>query len=204
MNLPYKHPTAIVETDDIGENTKIWAYVHVMKGVKIGANCNIGDHCFFEAGVVVGDNVTIKNGNMLWEGVTLEDGVFVGPHVFFTNDLFPRSPRLAQAKKRYETHEWFSPTLVKRGATLGAGAVILADNEIGEYAMVAAGAVVTKDVAPYTLVAGNPARVKGWVCQCGRKLRFDNNTALCVCGLAYEQREAPGGVRACVLRGSSE
>ena len=186
MSDVFIHPTAIVETQQIGQGTRIWAFAHVMKDVSIGANCNIGDHCFIESGVVVGNNVTIKNGNMIWEGVSLEDGVFVGPHVFFTNDLYPRSPRLPQAKKRYSSRRWLLPTLVGRGASLGAGAIILAGITIGEFSMVAAGAVVTRDVRPYALVIGNPARVRGWVCQCGQPLEFRKGTATCGdCGLNF-------------------
>ncbi len=203
MKPKFVHPTAIVESDQIGDGTSIWAYVHIMKGVAIGHSCNIGDHTFMETGAVVGNLVTIKNGNMLWEGVTLEDGVFVGPHVFFTNDLYPRSPRLPQAKPRYETHAWLETTLIQTGASLGAGAVILAGNTVGKFAMVAAGAVVTRDVPPYTLVAGNPARPKGWVCQCGMRLRFDEGAATCqTCGLKYDQRGVLGEVNACVLHES--
>jgi acetyltransferase-like isoleucine patch superfamily enzyme len=157
-----------------------------MKDASIGANCNVGDHCFIESGAVVGDNVTIKNGNMIWEGVTLEDGVFVGPHAFFTNDLYPRSSRIPQAGERYRDHGWLSPTLVRKGASIGAGAVILAGVTIGEFAMVGAGAVVTRDVSAYALVFGSPARVQGWVCQCGQPLAFREGTAVCGdCGLHF-------------------
>lgn len=182
----FVHSTAIVETQLIGDGTRVWAFAHIMKGVSIGANCNIGDHCFLETGSVVGNNVTIKNGNMLFEGVTLEDGVFVGPHVFFTNDLYPRSPRLPQAQLRYRTREWLAPTLVKRGASLGAAAVILAGVTIGEFCTVAAGAVVTKSTLPHSLMVGNPARRRGWVCQCGLKLDFADGVAVCSgCGWSY-------------------
>lgn len=186
MNNVFIHPTAIVETQQIGQDTRVWAFVHVMKGVSIGMNCNVGDHCFIESGVTIGSNVTIKNGNMIWEGVTLEDGVFVGPHVFFTNDLYPRSPRLPQAKERYGSRGWLVPTLVRQGASLGAGAVILAGTTIGEFSMVGAGAVVTRDVPPHALVIGNPACVRGWVCRCGRPLRFQREIAICSdCGLPF-------------------
>lgn len=180
------HPSSIVETQDIGQGTRIWALAHVMRDVSIGANCSIGDHCYIESGVVIGDNVTIKNGNMMWEGVILEDGVFVGPHVTFTNDRYPRSPRLPQARERYSNREWLLPTVVRKGASLGAAAVILAGITIGEFSMAAAGAVVTKDVPPYALVIGNPAHVRGWVCQCGRPLELQDAIATCKdCGLVF-------------------
>ncbi len=194
MSDIYIHPTALVETTQIGEGTRIWAMVHVMKQVSLGKNCNIGDHCFLEAGAVVGDNVTIKNGNMLWEGVTLEDGVFVGPHVFFTNDRYPRSPRHPAASQRYATREWLVPTLVQEGASLGAAAVIVPGVTIGSFAMVGAGAVVTADVPPYALVLGNPARLHGWVCRCGLPLQFGTgNEATCACGQRF-RKEAAGVV----------
>jgi UDP-2-acetamido-3-amino-2,3-dideoxy-glucuronate N-acetyltransferase len=190
MSDPYFHPTALVETQNVGEGTNIWAYAHVMKNAVIGSHCNIGDHCFIESGVAVGNGVTIKNGNMLFEGLTLEDGVFVGPHVFFTNDLYPRSPRLEQAQIRYENKDWLSATLVQRGATLGAGAIIIAGVSIGEFAMIGAGTVVTKDVSPYALVVGNPSRFQGWVCQCGQRIFFSNGTTTCLtCRKSYKQNE---------------
>src|SRR5258705_5775924 len=130
------HPTAIVETTRIAKGTRIWAYTHVMTDVIIGANCNIGEHCFVESGAIIGSQVTIKIGNMCWEGVQLEDGVFVGPRVTFTNDLYPRSPRLPQVRNRYADRRWLEPTVVKRGASLGAGAVILPGITIGEFCMV--------------------------------------------------------------------
>ncbi len=186
MDGIYIHPTAIVETQQIGQGTRIWAFTHVMHGVSIGSNCNIGEHSFIESGAVIGDNVTIKNGNMIWEGITLQDGVFVGPNVFFTNDLYPRSPRLSQAKRRYQSREWLLTTLVEQGASLGAGAVILAGVTIGEFALVGAGAVVTKSVPPYALVVGNPAHVRGWICQCGQPLKFQEKSASCEdCGLDF-------------------
>ena len=183
----YTHPTAIVESTQIGSGTRIWAYAHILKGAEIGQDCNIGDHCFIENGVVVGNCVTIKNGNMLFEGVTLEDGVFVGPHVFFTNDLYPRSPRLQEAGYRYNDLLWLKQTTVRHGASLGAGAIILAGVTIGEYCTVGAGSVVTKDTLPYELVIGNPAKRVGWVCQCGLRLVKDGVILKCSgCGKAYE------------------
>ena len=174
------HPQALVESEDIGAGTRIWAFAHVMAGAHIGKNCNIGDHCFIESGASIGDNSTVKNGSMVWEGVSLADGVFVGPGVVFTNDLHPRSPRLPEVGSRYgEKRGWLCPTKVERGATLGAGAVILAGVTVGEYAMSAAGAVVTKSVGSYVLVLGNPARQRGWVCRCGQKLTFRRGRAIC-------------------------
>lgn len=186
MSTVYVHPTALVETERIGSGTRIWAFVHVLQGAYIGSNCNLGDHCFVESGAIIGDNVTIKNGNSIWEGVTLEDGVFVGPRVFFTNDLRPRSPRLQQVRERYSNHAWLEKTLVCSGASLGAGAIVLAGRTIGEYAMVAAGALVTKNVPAYALVLGSPARIAGWVCRCGASLDFGQGIAVCQpCGLMY-------------------
>lgn len=151
MKDVFVHPTALVETDDIGEGTRVWAYAHLMVGAQVGKHCNIGDLCFIESGSRIGDGVTLKNGNMVWEGVTLEDGVFVGPHAFFTNDRYPRSARLREAQTEHNDRSWLVPTYVGRGASLGAGAVILPGVTIGEYAMVGAGAVVTRDVPAHAL-----------------------------------------------------
>jgi acetyltransferase-like isoleucine patch superfamily enzyme len=180
MKKIFIHPTAVVDTKKIGAGTRVWAYTHIMEGSAIGANCNIGDHCFIENGSSIGDNTIVKNGNMLWEGITIEDGVFIGPHVFFTNDLYPRSRHIQQARNRYKKkRNWLINTLVKKGASLGAGAVIVAGIEIGEFSMVAAGAVVTKNVPPYGLVKGNPGRLTGWVCQCGKPIVFNNLIGTC-------------------------
>jgi UDP-2-acetamido-3-amino-2,3-dideoxy-glucuronate N-acetyltransferase len=186
MGQVFIHATAIVETTAIGEGTRVWAYTHVMRDASVGAHCNIGEHCFIESGATIGNQVTIKNGNMVWEGVHLEDGVFVGPQVVFTNDLYPRSPRLSQAQKRYATRDWLKPTLVKQGASLGAGAIILAGITIGEFCMVGAGSIVNRSLPPYALVVGSPARLRGWVCQCGQPLVFSNDAAACAtCGLEF-------------------
>jgi acetyltransferase-like isoleucine patch superfamily enzyme len=192
MEKGFIHPTAIVENDQVGAHTRIWAYVHVMTGAKIGSNCNIGDHCFIESGACIGDNTIIKNGSIVWEGVTIEEGVFIGPHVFFTNDLYPRSRYLQQARNRYRVKKnWQVPTLVKRGASLGAGAIILAGVTIGEYSMIGAGAVITKDVPPYALMKGNPAQIYGWVCKCGKPLSSDNGTLTCKkCRLKFRKQNS--------------
>ena len=147
-NPPFIHEKALVESDSIGAGTRIWAFAHVMPGAVIGAECNICDHTYIEGGAVLGDRVTVKSGVYVWLGVTLDDDVFVGPQATFTNDLMPRS------RQPFELSE----TRVRRGASIGAGAVILAGVTIGERAMVGAGAVVTKDVPPSTIVVGNPAR----------------------------------------------
>lgn len=144
------HPTADVQSPHIGAGTRIWQFVVVLPGARIGADCNVCAHCFVENDVLVGDRVTVKSGVQLWDGVTLEDDVFVGPNATFTNDPFPRS---CQRPAR------FLPTVVRAGASIGANATILPGLVIGEGAMVGAGAVVTRDVPPRTLVVGNPARV---------------------------------------------
>ncbi len=188
MKNVFTHSHAIVETSNIGEGTRIWAFSHVMKGATVGADCSIGEHCFVEAGAQIGNNVTVKNCNMVWEGIVLEDGVFVGPNVIFTNDRYPRSPRLPEAKHRYTDHNWLVPTVVRHGASIGGGAVIVAGSTIGEFALVAAGAVVTREVPSYAIVAGNPARLRGWVCQCGTGLHFDEADATCPeCGRKYNR-----------------
>lgn len=144
----YVHTHALVESKNIGDNTRIWAFVHVLPQATIGSDCNICDHVFIENDVVLGDRVTVKCGVQLWDGLRVADDVFIGPNATFTNDMYPRS------KKPFELKQ----TNVERGATIGANATILPGLTIGAGAMVAAGAVVTKDVPAGALVAGNPAR----------------------------------------------
>lgn len=148
------HEFSDVNSTDIGVGSKIWQYSVVLAGAKIGENCNICAHTLVEGNVTIANNVTVKSGVFLWDGITLEDDVFVGPNATFTNDKMPRSKCYPEA---------FLRTLVKRGASVGANATILPGITIGEYSMVGAGAVVTKDVPAYAVVAGNPARIVKWV-----------------------------------------
>ncbi|WP_136526664.1 WxcM-like domain-containing protein [Geomonas ferrireducens] len=150
----YKHPQSIVESHNIGRNSRIWAFAHVLSNAVVGEECNICDHVFIENDVIIGNRVTIKCGVQVWDGVRIADDVFIGPNATFTNDLFPRS-------KKYP--EEFSKTFVLEGASVGANATILAGVTIGKKAMVGAGAVVTKNVPPNAIVAGNPARIIGYV-----------------------------------------
>ena len=148
------HETAWVESDKIGEGTVVWAYAHILPGARIGRDCNICDHTFIENDVVVGDRVTIKCGVQLWDGLRVEDDVFIGPNATFTNDRFPRSKQHLPQYPR---------TVIKRGASIGANATVCPGIVIGEMAMVGAGAVVTHDAPPHAKLAGNPARIIGYV-----------------------------------------
>jgi UDP-2-acetamido-3-amino-2,3-dideoxy-glucuronate N-acetyltransferase len=190
MIVSFFHPTALVESDQIGPGTRVWAYAHVMAGARAGGNCNLGDHSYVEAGAVIGDNVTIKNNVCIWAGVTLEDDVFVGPNAVFTNDRFPRSPRMPQVRERYERVErWLQRTLVERGASIGANATILPGLRLGRYSMIGAGAVVTADVPPFALMIGAPARHIGDVCRCGQRLGGCFRSAICIhCGESPQTR----------------
>jgi UDP-2-acetamido-3-amino-2,3-dideoxy-glucuronate N-acetyltransferase len=175
------HPKAIVESDSIGEGTRVWAFAHVMKDAVIGANCNVCDHAFVESHVRLGNNVTVKNGVAIWDGVTIEDDVFVGPNAVFTNDPNPR----AEIKK---SRVQLLPTLVRKGATVGANATIVCGTTIGSYAFIAAGAVVTRDVPDHALIVGVPGRIAGWICRCATKLKVVHGKAKCRdCGRAYER-----------------
>jgi UDP-2-acetamido-3-amino-2,3-dideoxy-glucuronate N-acetyltransferase len=178
----------IDEGCEIGDGTKIWHFSHVMTGARIGRGCNIGQNVVVSPQVVLGDNVKVQNNVSIYTGVTLEDDVFCGPSIVFTNVTNPRS----HVSRRNE----YRPTLVKRGATIGANATILCGHAIGRYAFVGAGAVVTKDVPDYALVVGNPGRVSGWVCECGvllaRTLRAPDQIACAACGIRY--RAAAGAL----------
>ncbi len=157
----YIHPKAIVESPYIGEETRIWAWTHIMPEARIGKGCNIGENCFIENDVSIGDKCTIKNLVSVWDGVTLEKEVFVGPSVVFTNCKYVRSRQ-----------DWeLSRTVVRKGVTIGAGAVIVCGINIEPFSMIAAGAVVTKSVPAFSLIAGNPGRFQGYVCVCARPLK---------------------------------
>jgi len=176
-------PHATIDTPvEIGEGTQIWHYAHVMDHAKIGDRCTLGQGVHVANGVVIGNGCAIQNGAQLFTGVTLEDDVFVGPCAVFTNVTTPRA--FVHRKQA------FKPTLVKRGASIGANATILCGVTIGEYALIGAGAVVTRDVGPHRIVVGNPIREIGWVCRCGAKLAFaqDWSTvfAPCECGTRYQ------------------
>ena len=164
--LYYAHSTAIIdEPCSIGKGTRVWHFTHIMKGATIGENCIIGQNVFIATGVVLGNNVKVQNNVSIYTGVSCENDVFLGPSMVFTNVINPRSAidRKNQIKQ----------TLVKKGASIGANASILCGNNIGEYAMIGVGSVVTKEVKPYALLVGNPAKQKGWVSEYGHKLFFN-------------------------------
>ncbi len=175
----FTHPQAIVESTEIGPGTRIWAFTHVMPGASIGCDCNIGEQCYVESGAVVGDSVVIKNGVALWNGVWLGNFVFVGPNAVFTNDLVPRA----------KVYRHAIPTRVEEGASIGANVTVRCGIEIGRWAMIGAGSVVTRSVPEFALAVGNPARVRGYVCKCGESLEFNQrDSSECSCGLRYTIR----------------
>lgn len=157
------HPLADVQSTSIGSETTVWQFSIILKNAQIGNECNICAHTFIENDVTIGDRVTVKTGVQIWDGITIEDDVFIGPNVTFTNDLVPRS-------KHYP--ETFSKTLIKKGASIGANATIVAGNTIGEYSLIGAGSVVTKEVPPHSVFYGNPATLKGYVTKEGLLLNL--------------------------------
>lgn len=167
------HPSAVIDENcTIGAGTKIWHFCHIMSGCVIGENCNLGQNVVVSPGVVLGNNVKVQNNVSIYTGIICEDDVFLGPSMVFTNVINPRS---AVSRKNA-----FQKTHVGRGASIGANATIVCGNDIGAYAMIGAGAVVTKSVPPYALVVGNPARQIGWVSEYGHRLHFDETgTAQC-------------------------
>lgn len=171
------HPTAIIDDGaTIGVNTRIWHWAHVCGGAKIGESCSFGQNVFVGNDVVIGNNVKVQNGVSVYDAVRLEDDVFCGPHMVFTNVYNPRSS--VSRKNEYR------PTLLKKGVTVGANATIVCGVTLGEYAFVGAGAVINKDVLPYALMVGVPARRTGWMCKCGVKLEGTGKVT-CSCGSSY-------------------
>jgi UDP-2-acetamido-3-amino-2,3-dideoxy-glucuronate N-acetyltransferase len=182
MADPFVHESAYVDDGArIGVGTKIWHFCHVLSGAVIGERCSLGQNVVVMNGVQIGNNVKIQNNVSVYEGVTLEDDVFCGPSMVFTNVINPRS---AVSRK-----DEYKPTLVKRGASIGANATIVCGTTLGEYSFVGAGAVVSKPVPAYALMVGVPARRIGWMCECGERLPSGDNPACTVCGRAYVVRE---------------
>lgn len=184
MSEYFVHESSYVDDGaEIGAGTKIWHFCHVMPRAKIGERCNIGQNVLVSSDVTIGTNVKIQNNVSLYTGVIIEDDVFLGPSMVFTNVINPRSH--VNRKDEYKT------TLVRKGASIGANATIVCGTTLGRYCFVGAGAVVTKDVPDYALVYGTPARVRGWVCQCGEQLDFTGERAVCsICGSAYRKQDS--------------
>ena len=182
----FSHEKALVDNGaKIGEGSRVWAFAHVLSGAEIGAHCNIGDYSMVESGAKLGNHVTVKNGVQVWEGVVAEDGVFMGPHCVFTNDMFPRSFR------KRPKEEWLVQTHLKEGASIGANATIVCGHSVGRFAFVVAGSVVTKDVPDYAMVMGVPAKFYAWICACGEKLNFKSKKTKCkACSAKYEKVKA--------------
>lgn len=180
----FVHKSAYVEKNAaIGKGTKIWHFSHILGDARVGKNCHIGQNVVIHPTAVLGNNIKVQNNVSIYDGVILEDDVFCGPSCVFTNVANPRSafPR---------TPNQFQKTFVKKGATIGANATIICGHTIGKYAFIGAGAVVTRDVWDYALVYGNPASLKGWMCECGEKIEFKRNSAVCnFCGRKYRKNK---------------
>lgn len=179
----YVHESSYVsEKAKVGAGTRIWQFCTLMDDVEVGCDCNIGQNAFIEKGVILGNNVTVKNNVALYTGVCCEDDVFLGPNCVFTNVRFPRS--FVSRKNQFEN------TIIKKGATIGANATIRCGCTVGEFAMIGAGAVITKDVKAHSLVVGNPAREIGYVCICGEKLHRTGSNFFCkICGKRYIKKK---------------
>ena len=189
MSKFFVHEKGICESNTIGEGTRIWAFSHVQSNVTIGSGCNLGEHVFVESGVQIGNGCTIKNGVAIWNQVTLEDDVFVGPYVVFTNDITPR----AFIKRGVA---FYRPVTIGKGATLGANSTIVCGYNVGKYALVGAGAVVVSDIPDHGLVVGNPGRVIGRVCFCGSRLDPKDYCSACQLPL---QENSPDKAKDAVL-----
>jgi UDP-2-acetamido-3-amino-2,3-dideoxy-glucuronate N-acetyltransferase len=177
----WRHQTAEIENGaKIGSGTKIWQNCQIKKGAKVGKNCTIGHNCFISSKTKLGNGVKLESNIDVWDLITLEDYVFVGPSVVFTNDI---NPRAKYPKKKFPKYGKWLPTLVREGATIGANATIVCGKPkriIGKWAMIGAGAVVVNDVPDYAVVVGIPAKIIGWVCECGNKLEFKKEKAICM------------------------
>ena len=183
MSDYFVHPSSFVDDGArIGRGTKIWHFCHIMPGAEIGERCNLGQNVVVMPGTRIGNNVKIQNNVSIYEGVVLEDDVFCGPSCVFTNVVNPRS--------HVSRKDEYRPTLVKRGASIGANATVVCGATLGEYAFIGAGAVVTSDVLPYALMVGVPARRVGWMCRCGERLHLSAGGGSCPrCGSAYGERD---------------
>ena len=179
----FVHPSSFIDDDvQIGEGTKIWHFCHIMSGARIGKNCKLGQSVFIDREVRIGNGVKIENNVSVYRRVTLEDYVFCGPSMVFTNVINPRSAYPRDIKQ-------YRKTLVKKGATIGANVTIICGVTLGRSTFVGAGAVVTEDVPGYALVYGNPAKIKGWMCECGKRLEFRDEQARCdECGKEYKKK----------------
>ena len=178
------HPTSEVQKGaSIGRGTKIWQNCQILSGAKIGKDCTIGHNCFIGSKAKIGNGVKIESNTDVWDLVNLENYVFVGPSVVFTNDL---NPRAKYPKSKFPEYGKWMPTLIKEGTTIGANATIVCGNTIGKWAMIGAGAVVTESVSDYAIVVGVPAKIIGFICECGNRLEFKKNKAICkICKRKY-------------------
>ena len=181
----FKHQLSQVDSELIGNDTKIWQYVVVLYGAVIGDCCNVCSHCFIEGRVKIGNNVTIKAGVYLWDGIEIEDNVFIGPNVVFTNDIYPRSKQFKEPVK----------TILEQGVSIGANSTILAGTKLGAYSMTGIGSVVTKDLKSHGLYYGNPAKQHGWVDAQGEKLIFDKRKQLWIGSNSSSYREHNDGLK---------
>lgn len=180
----FAHETAVIDSDcSIGNGTKIWHFSHIMSNSTLGKGCNLGQNVVISPNVVLGNNVKVQNNVSIYTGVICEDDVFLGPSMVFTNIINPRSAIIRKSE--------YVQTLVKKGASIGANATIICGNTIGEYALIGAGAVVTKEVLPYALVVGNPSKQIGWVSEYGHRLHFDTN-GFAICDESKEQYQLKG------------